>query len=371
MVGDMRVFLNHGSRKGMPWIRLLLTSVVFLLFIGECFFDSPRSAYEIIIDVAIGNLFLALPFSPAIVTVCLIVLDAIVAFSVDGSVATFTTPVILGLGLTAYQYGFIISMAVFGLGALDRIAQMTVLGLLSVTVGTSFSILICFAFSVSCGLAIRWKERETQIRERSERMRHDEDTAIRIHDAVTGDLSLIARLAQSRLKSGSDDAQDWRKINTWAIECLKHTHEVIDQLYGKSEQQHGCMEGDEERIQQLLRTNDAKLRGIGFQGRSVMQTSGDYRELNHGQVELCEDLIGEVYANISRHARRDRPYEVSVTWTGDGVEITQVNDLRDDDGTIPSHGLGLDHYRSQIEKRGGRLITEVEDDKWLMFAHIR
>lgn len=64
-------------------------------------------------------------------------------------------------------------------------------------------------------------------------------------------------------------------------------------------------------------------------------------------------LIGEVYANISRHASSGGKYEVSVLVKTHSLEITEVNDMgARHSGSLPG-GHGLRQFAAEIEHIGG------------------
>lgn len=81
-------------------------------------------------------------------------------------------------------------------------------------------------------------------------------------------------------------------------------------------------------------------------------------------------LIGEVYANISRHAPSGSKYEVSVLVKTHSLEITEVNDMgARHSGTLPG-GHGLRQFAAEIEHIGGRLSADCENGIWMFHARI-
>ena len=81
-------------------------------------------------------------------------------------------------------------------------------------------------------------------------------------------------------------------------------------------------------------------------------------------------LIGEVYANISRHAPSGGKYEVSVLVKTHSLEITEVNDMgARHSGSLPG-GHGLRQFAAEIEHIGGSLSTDCENGIWMFHARI-
>lgn len=85
-------------------------------------------------------------------------------------------------------------------------------------------------------------------------------------------------------------------------------------------------------------------------------------------------LIGEVYANVSRHAPSGGKYEVSVLVKTHSLEITEVNDMgARHSGSLPGGlpgGHGLRQFAAEIEHIGGRLSADCENDIWMFHARI-
>ena len=81
-------------------------------------------------------------------------------------------------------------------------------------------------------------------------------------------------------------------------------------------------------------------------------------------------LIGEVYANVSRHAPSGGKYEVSVLVKTHSLEITEVNDMgARHSGSLPG-GHGLRQFAAEIEHIGGSLSTDCENGIWMFHARI-
>lgn len=85
-------------------------------------------------------------------------------------------------------------------------------------------------------------------------------------------------------------------------------------------------------------------------------------------------LIGEVYANVSRHAPSGGKYEVSVLVKTHSLEITEVNDMgARHSGGLPGGlpgGHGLRQFAAEIEHIGGSLSTDCENGIWMFHARI-
>lgn len=120
-----------------------------------------------------------------------------------------------------------------------------------------------------------------------------------IHDAVTGDLSAAAFVAQRHIGGNSSgpgvaadpanattttatttsDAEDWRQINEYILSALTNVHRVIDELNMDPTTLPGDADG--EALSNLLRATlddgDRRLRKLGFNITSIRHCAGASR----------------------------------------------------------------------------------------------
>ncbi|WP_146143575.1 hypothetical protein [Bifidobacterium callitrichos] len=230
------------------------------------------------------------------------------------------------------------------------------------------------------GRALRWREdafnQQIRLSRMETQLQQTELTAHmtqRIHDAVTGELSFIARMAQRRIREGSADAEDWKLINKSALNALDNTHKVIDSLDEWSRNAHGGTSPDSDmkqqiaRLRRILDDNDRRIARLGFHGRTLLNVGDIPTPMEDDRIDLIADFIGELYANIIRHAKPESSYEISVMWNRSGVEVTTSNEVSQDN--LPKHGHGLQHYREKIERIGGVFTTgSMDDGAWFSFV---
>ena len=125
-----------------------------------------------------------------------------------------------------------------------------------------------------------------------------------------------------------------------------------------------------QRLRQDLERHDKMLRSAGFHGSGRLNVLEVPLDIDDGMKDVIGRLIGEVYANISRHASSGGKYEVSVLVKTHSLEITEVNDMgARHSGSLPG-GHGLRQFAAEVEHIGGCLSTECEDRIWMFHARI-
>lgn len=81
-------------------------------------------------------------------------------------------------------------------------------------------------------------------------------------------------------------------------------------------------------------------------------------------------LIGEVYANISRHASSGGKYEVSVLVKTHSLEITEVNDMGARHSRQPARGHASDSSRLKSSISEEVFPPIAENGIWMFHARI-
>ena len=256
-------------------------------------------------------------------------------------------------GMLAYSTNVIIAAALF------TYYIATILLISPPSPGTNpVSMISMYAMVLLLGRALNWSEKTTrkrfeaaQNKNRLQELESRARIADAIHDAVTGDLSAAAFVAQRHVAgvSGSPsatagspvsaadaaDAEDWRQINEYILFALTNVHRVIDEL-----------------------NMDA----------TVLPGDAD--------GEALANLLREIYANIARHAAPGSKVDLSVILRPNAIEITQINPMKEGiagadghDNELPG-GHGLASFKKQLESHQGTLTASAQDGSWTLFAYI-
>lgn len=258
-----------------------------------------------------------------------------------------------------------------------------------------------YAMVLLLGRALSWSEKTTrkrfeaaQNKNRLQELESRARIADAIHDAVTGDLSAAAFVAQRHVGGVSDspsaaatgpvsaasaaDAEDWRQINEYVLSALTNVHRVIDELNMDATVLPGDADG--EALANLLRTTmddgDRRLRKLGFAITSIRHCAGGKPSASRETAELANNLLREIYANIARHAAPGSKIDLSVMLRPNAIEITQINPMKEGiagadghDNELPG-GHGLASFKKQLESHQGTLTTSAQDGSWTLFAYI-
>lgn len=260
------------------------------------------------------------------------------------------------------------------------------------------SMISMYAMVLLLGRALSWSEKTTrkrfeaaQNKNRLQELESRARIADAIHDAVTGDLSAAAFVAQRHVGGVSDspsaaatgpvsaaDAEDWRQINEYVLSALTNVHRVIDELNMDATVLPGDADG--EALANLLRTTmddgDRRLRKLGFAITSIRHCAGGKPSASRETAELANNLLREIYANIARHAAPGSKIDLSVMLRPNAIEITQINPMKEGiagadghDNELPG-GHGLASFKKQLESHQGALTTSAQDGSWTLFTYI-
>lgn len=257
---------------------------------------------------------------------------------------------------------------------------------------------IPYALAALLGRSLRWREamlearrREESYRIRLEQAHANARTAQELHDAVTGELSLIARLAQRRMRHSSPPQPgDWERINRSALTALDDVHRIIDRLdkdTGNIDVNGSGMAAPDAALSRLrneLSHGDEVMAALGFEGHSLLdiettehdasaesEVSQESEPADAAILDWTTSLIRELYANIERHAASDGPYSLSVVIRSDDIHIRQTNVIdRTGETARMRGGHGLAHMRREICRRHGTLTTDRDGGIWTLEAWI-
>ena len=260
-----------------------------------------------------------------------------------------------------------------------------------------------YAMVLLLGRALSWSENTArkrfeaaQNRNRLQELESRARIADAIHDAVTGDLSAAAFVAQRHIGGNSGnpsdsadcaistsappatDAEDWRQINEYVLSALTNVHRVIDELNMDTTIIPGDADG--EALSNLLRTTmdngDRRLRKLGFGITSIRHCAGGKPSASQAIAELANNLLREIYANIARHAEPGSKVDLSVILRPNAIEIAQINPMKKGmtgagelNNELPG-GHGLASFKKQLESHQGTLTTSAQDGSWTLFAYI-
>lgn len=224
-------------------------------------------------------------------------------------------------------------------------------------------------------IAKREERLHTEIdRERSDKLNRDIRLASRLHDDLTNNLSAAAMLCEARILSNGDpdERRFLHDIQDRIQESITCAHNVIDVLRDGTatvEERHAPMPTSWEQVlHELIADETSELDRHGFHGN----TSIHIDSLVDPGPDVSEEitaLLTEVYSNIRKHARpQEGSYSVELTVTHDNITLVQLSTRRTGDRT--TSGRGLELHRRIIERLGGNLRTNAEDDTWMMTVDI-
>ena len=338
----------------------------------------------------------------------------------------------VGVFTGAWQWGGLLAIATLGIScswpvaALACLAQMLSLWVLdppssqypgewTVFLVNEAMVLCCALFGIIVRrhrlavAAAAFESEQTQRHEREmreqERRYHDILLASRLHDTVSGSLSLAIRQAQRQLRviPPGEEHDAWQQVYDVLREGTTNVGRLIDQLHvisadavdggddtvGNPERALASqtVDGDDDmsrdgiadRISQVMAARDRTCAQLRLAG------SGTYRETpgvrwSKESYRQTMDLLGELYTNLIKHGRPDATtYEIVVRCEPDRVEVSELCRLRQQPAvsssvntgettTTGGHGIAL--LAERIRLRGGVLHIQSRPDMWACHAVI-
>ncbi|MCH9275823.1 hypothetical protein JS533_006000 [Bifidobacterium amazonense] len=355
--------------------------IIAAFTVWDFFIEVPESAFAACVAVVLVACILLAAAFPVPCGILLIVMDPII-------VATFSTP-------TSWDfYGMMMAIALLAYHSTDRatigiVAACSALLLCEVTFAHTSAIvareiaaiIAMYALMALLGRSLRWREDRFETKRLAEaaqakaaRLEHDARIARSIHDAVSGDVSFIARVAQRHLDGdASATPQEWAQINDAAVSALNATHRIINAL-DDAHETHAAGQADTsyfQRLAQIVTQGEQSLRTLGFHGTSTLHVDADAATPSRRDRELACELVHELHSNVIRHGLENGDYQLSVSVGADGMQIIAVNDMRPNAAqvTLPG-GHGLDFYRGQVLRRGGKFSAGIDDGQWECYAFL-
>lgn len=375
-------------------IRITIMLIVLAWTVYGVYYEPPTDISGVVWIAMLVATLVVSPLFPKSMSVTIIVIayagDLFTSYASSGN----SLPTHLyAYGMLAYSTNVIIAAALF------TYYVVAILLISPPGPGTNpVSMISMYAMVLLLGRALSWSEKTTrkrfeaaQNKNRLQELESRARIADAIHDAVTGDLSAAAFVAQRHVGGVSDspsaaatgpvsaaDAEDWRQINEYVLSALTNVHRVIDELNMDATVLPGDADG--EALANLLRTTmddgDRRLRKLGFAITSIRHCAGGKPSASRETAELANNLLREIYANIARHAALGSKVDLSVMLRPNAIEITQINPMKEGiagadghDNELPG-GHGLASFKKQLESHQGTLTTSAQDGSWTLFAYI-
>lgn len=352
--------------------------------------DNPVVNVWTVIEIAV---LLLSTFFPKSMSLLFLVMAESGPWLISGADANSLPGILYAFGMLSYETNNLVAVLLLAYSVADQLFCHLVLKLNN---GNPVSIIAMIGLILTLGCALRWNETmaasRTEAEQAKTRLREMESRshiAEAIHDAVTGDLSAAAFVAQRRidaLSGGSDGAaggkdtagrrdelDKWEQVNDYILSALTNVHRVIDEL----DMDVTVLEEDADgkafadMLETTMNDGDRRLRSLGFDITSILHVAGGAPSASPSLAGIANDLLRETYANIARHAQPGSKVDLSVILKPNAVEITQINQARTTEtNRVRPGGHGLAYFGKQLESHEGKLETTLHDGEWTLFAYL-
>lgn len=318
-------------------------------------------------------------------SVALLILDfCSTAFGITYIIPTFSG-MFLAIGLLSYETNNWISVGIFATAAGSQAVQQVLLLNGNFLSPPYFAIVVTYALCALAGCMLRFSAQASLSRLQMERSRQEllrmrEYTVLSdsIHDRVTGELSLIIRIAQTQLqdRSRNNDLAAWSQTEESAHKALDDIRHIISHLDEMNDvsfmMNKKPVEKPNKKIKQcvgdVIHRREHSLYLAGFRGNCVFTIAQGVDFDNPNILQLVLDVIEEMFANILRHGDPECEYSLSVHINHRVVRITSCNVIRSKEDLFSGHGL--DSLSRRIRDYGGDINYGAEGDEYCCYCSI-
>lgn len=397
------------------YVRYLLPAVSIMLTLAETCAYPPHEALTLVLVIAHIAALALMVFRPLLGGNIILISFVICCLLPDDSGPSLLWGTWLALAYmgryTDPPYGAIYPLAVSA-------ARMWRFETDSTPSSEYVMLLLAMFLAFFVGRAISWRDLAHQAEQNALRaevaqrhlamVRKEHIAANRIHDSVTGNLTYMAMLLDS--KSLTQDhtltEEEITALRATIITTLEEVRTVITVLSGDDdasdvEAANGMATADAARetsyigrLHAIAEQGDRSLAKMGFSGKTNLSAdlSKDLPEhLDRERRDELESLLQELYTNIAVHAKPNGEYHISVSCDGcdgcddcdgdgdeDGrrtavtIRIDQVNETSNDSlfPDKPTSGNGLRLHEERIRDLGGSARNSAEDGTWQFHACI-
>lgn len=369
------------KRWNVSWGRGGVSAAVFAMCVAELLVGLPMRPVALTGNVLLILCVMAMPVAPIISATAAVAIDAVFAMLAHTPLGIGTMTILLGIGLISYGYGTAAACIALCIAGIEQFSLSVILTDALLPWRASILIVLTYCMTAGTGLFVRITarnrkraEHDKDVRRRLAMRNRDIELAMRLHDHAAGELSIIARMAQSHLRQSTVDAELWERVNDLAVNGLTDIHLVIEELHrqGIADEPSDIPHKPSRRsIVACLEEHDCDLNQSGIRGRSHVRFEAMPNGASEDMFALFLKFIGELYANIAKHGEGE--YAVAVIWGADEVRIAESNGVaKSSQGQVQSRiGRGLTYYGKLITQAGGTVDYGVKDDKWELSAVIR
>lgn len=210
--------------------------------------------------------------------------------------------------------------------------------------------------------------------QRADQRRKREQLALTLHNETCNDVAyLIRRIDEIQAAScpvGEHDVTEMRSI----LETVLAQTRAVVSVMTNDDDKAGAESGDVmeprgrhrgRRLRSIVGKSEERLHRLGFQGETIVEIADDVN-VGDGDYALISDMLGELFADIIKHADPQGGYFVTIGLSVARFSLSACDEpLQRSRGQTPT-GMGLRRYADRIESRGGRLDMRCMGGRWMM-----
>lgn len=203
--------------------------------------------------------------------------------------------------------------------------------------------------------------------------RKREQLAFVLHNETCNDVAyLIRRIDEIQMASrpvGEHDVTEMRSILETVLAQTRAVVSVMaEDMYETDARANAVLEGKGHRsgkqLCAIVKKYEERLHRLGFRGECIIEIADDVH-VGDGDYTLLSDLLGELFADIIKHADSQGGYFVTIGLSTARFSLSACDKPRRCGREDNPTGMGLRRYADRIESRGGKVDVRFVDGRWM------
>lgn len=210
-------------------------------------------------------------------------------------------------------------------------------------------------------------------KQQADQRRKREQLAFALHNETCNDVAyLIRRIDEIQATSRQVSDHDVAELRSILEAVLAQTRAVVSVMTNDGEQETRSGVAVEsvgrhrgEQLRPITEQYEQRLRRLGFQGEIIVEIAHDV-SLDSGSYGLITDMLGELFADIVKHADPQGGYFITLGLSSARFSLSACDKPRCCGHTEKPTGMGLRRHVDRIESSGGSIAVQCAEDRWMV-----
>lgn len=214
--------------------------------------------------------------------------------------------------------------------------------------------------------------RDLTAKQRADQRRKREQLALTLHNETCNDVAyLIRRIDEIQAASRQVGDHDVAELRSILEAVLAQTRAVVSVMTNDDDKA-GAESGDVmeprgrrrgRRLRSIVEKYEERLHRLGFRGETIVEIP-DGVNVGDGDYALISDMLGELFADIIKHADPQGGYFITIGLSEARFSLSACDRPRRRARVEAPTGMGLRRYAGHVEARGGKIDVRSTEDRW-------